>query len=210
MAKEKLLIDKTELVAADLHIKKPRVLNLTYDRITGIYFEPVEVRFLVFLKKKTDRIRVAYRGGSYQLRDAVRRNMMEAALPLVNNVIAAGIEEKVFFTRFPQDIGDLILQLFANMNDAIAAALAGGNVQAALGDILAKLEAYRASRGKTAGELDFCLNYGGGCCIILGYGFPRPRRKEPPWKSTPRPGTSISATRSSGRRSFPWPGSSPG
>ncbi len=62
MAKEKLLIDKTELVAADLHIKKPRVLNLTYDKITGIYFEPAEVRFLVFLKKKTDRIRVAYRG----------------------------------------------------------------------------------------------------------------------------------------------------
>ena len=105
-------------------------------------------------------IRVAYRGGSCQLRDAVRRNMMEAALPLVNGVIAAGIEEKVFFTRFPQEIGELILQLFANMNDGIATALAGGNVQAALGDILAKLEAYRASietlLGAPFGSISLC------------------------------------------------------
>ena len=105
-------------------------------------------------------IRVAYRGGSYQLREAVRRNMMEAALPLVNGIVAAGLEEKVFFTRFPQEIGELILQLFANMNDAIAAALARGNVQAALGDILAKLEAYRASietlLGAPFGSISLC------------------------------------------------------
>ena len=105
-------------------------------------------------------IRVAYRGGSCQLRDAVRRNMMEAALPLVNGVIAAGIEEKVFFTRFPQEIGELILQLFANMNDGIAGALADGNVQVALGGILAKLEAYRASietlLGAPFGSISLC------------------------------------------------------
>ena len=90
-------------------------------------------------------IRVAYRGGSYQLRDAMRRIMMASALPLVNGIVAAGLEEKVFFTRFPHEIGELILQLFANMNDSVAAVLAEGNAAASLGDILAKLEAYRAS-----------------------------------------------------------------
>ena len=88
-------------------------------------------------------IRVAYRGRSYQLRDAMRRAMMDNALPLMNRVIAAGLREKVFFTRFPDEIGELILQLFANITDEIAMALA--DPQAETAPILARLEAYRAA-----------------------------------------------------------------
>ncbi|MBR4443131.1 MAG: TetR/AcrR family transcriptional regulator [Clostridia bacterium] len=90
-------------------------------------------------------IRVAYRGGSFQLRDAMRRAMTAAALPLLNSVIAAGIGQKVFFTRFPGEIGELILQLFANMTDSIAVTLAAGDDVLPLADILSKLEAYRSS-----------------------------------------------------------------
>ncbi len=90
-------------------------------------------------------IRVAYRGGSYQLRDTMRRVLVENALPVLNGVIAAGIAEKVFFTRFPNEIGELILQLFANITDELAMTLAGADRKMGLSDVLARLEAYRAS-----------------------------------------------------------------
>ena len=89
-------------------------------------------------------IRAAYRGQSFQLRDTMRRVMTDAALPLVNQAIAAGLAENVFFTRFPNEIGELILQLFANITDEIATALAGGD-EASLGDVLGRLNAYRAA-----------------------------------------------------------------
>ena len=90
-------------------------------------------------------IRVAYRGGSYQLRDTMRRTMIASALLLMNDVIADGIQQKVFFSRFPGEIGELILQLFANITDSIAMALAEANADMPLADILSKLEAYRSS-----------------------------------------------------------------
>ena len=89
-------------------------------------------------------IRVAYGGQSYQLQRAMRRVMMDAALPLVNQAIEAGLAENVFFTRFPGEIGELILQLFANITDEIAMALAGAD-DVPLGDVLGRLNAYRAS-----------------------------------------------------------------
>ncbi|MBR3504618.1 MAG: TetR/AcrR family transcriptional regulator [Clostridia bacterium] len=87
-------------------------------------------------------IRTAYRGGSYQLRDTMRRVTLEAALPLVNRAVEAGLAENVFFTRFPSEIGELILQLFANITDAIAMTLAA---DAPLGDALNRLEVYRSA-----------------------------------------------------------------
>lgn len=89
-------------------------------------------------------IRVAYRGRSYQLRETVRRVMMESALPLMNRIVRAGLDEGVFFTRFPGEIGELILQLFANITDEIAMALAAGDA-VPLGEALGRLEAYRAA-----------------------------------------------------------------
>ncbi len=91
-------------------------------------------------------LRVAYLGGSDQLRDGMRRTTMEAALPLMNEVVAAGLSERVFFTRFPDEIGELILQLFANITDELAMALAApGEEDAALAEALSRLDAYRAS-----------------------------------------------------------------
>ena len=91
-------------------------------------------------------IRVGYRGGSFQLRDTMRRVMLDAALPLVNDAVRAGLEENIFFTRFADEIGELIMQLFANITDEIAFYLAAPEENAMpLGDILGHLEAYRAS-----------------------------------------------------------------
>ncbi len=90
-------------------------------------------------------IRVAYRGRSFQLRDTMRRVMMESALPFMNRIVEAGLAENVFFTRFPGEIGELILQLFANITDDIAMALTEGEETAALGRALSRLEACRAA-----------------------------------------------------------------
>lgn len=91
-------------------------------------------------------IRVAYHDGSYQLRECFRAVMMDAARPLLDGIIKAGMEESVFFTRFPDEIGELILRLFANITDEIAMALAFPEKESSsLAALLGRIEAYRSS-----------------------------------------------------------------
>lgn len=90
-------------------------------------------------------LRVGYRGGSLQLRECLREGLMETALPLIRSIVLEGLAEKVFFTRFPDDIGELILRLFANITDEAAQVMASGAPQDAFGDLLNRLEVYRSS-----------------------------------------------------------------
>ena len=53
------------------------------------------------------------------------------------------MEQKKFFTRYPDDIGELLLQLFANLNDEIAMSLANSEGNSSLGAILNQLMVYR-------------------------------------------------------------------
>ena len=69
-------------------------------------------------------LKTAYLGGSVQLRDSLKQAMLAGARPLIREIIHDGIEQKKFFTRYPDDIGELLLQLFANVNDEIAMLLA--------------------------------------------------------------------------------------
>ena len=90
-------------------------------------------------------ILAAYRGESWQLLSAHREAVKAAALPYMNRIIADGIRENTFFTRFPNDIGELILRLFANICDDIAFALAKENTASEMGTLLGKVEVYRSS-----------------------------------------------------------------
>ena len=90
-------------------------------------------------------LRVGYLGGSLQLRACLREGLMEAALPMMREIILEGMAENVFFTRFPDDIGDLILQLFANITDELAMLIASGAPENQMGDMLTRLETYRCS-----------------------------------------------------------------
>ena len=90
-------------------------------------------------------LRVGYLGGSLQLRACLREGLMETALPMMREIILAGLAENVFFTRFPDDIGELILQLFANITDELAMLIASGAPENQMGDMLTRLETYRCS-----------------------------------------------------------------
>ena len=90
-------------------------------------------------------LRVGYLGGSLQLRACLREGLMETALPMMREIILEGMAENVFFTRFPDDIGELILQLFANITDELAILIASGAPENQMGDMLTRLETYRCS-----------------------------------------------------------------
>ena len=90
-------------------------------------------------------LRVGYLGGSLQLRACLREVLMETALPMMREIILEGMAENVFFTRFPDDIGELILQLFANITDELAMLIASGAPENQMGDMLTRLETYRCS-----------------------------------------------------------------
>lgn len=88
-------------------------------------------------------LRTAYLGGSVQLRDTLKQAMLAGARPLIKDIIHDGIEQKVFFTRYPDDIGELLLQLFANLNDEIAMLLVKSEKGSGLSAILNLLMTYR-------------------------------------------------------------------
>lgn len=88
--------------------------------------------------------RAAYQGDSIQIRDSLRRVIMAEARPLIREIIHAGVEQKKFYTRYPDEIGELLLQLFANLNDEIAMRLKEGDKEeACVSSILNLLLAYR-------------------------------------------------------------------
>ena len=63
MAKrDKISFDKTEISLYDDYGSRPRILNLTYDRITSIQFDRSSMRVFGILKKPTDRIMFQIRG----------------------------------------------------------------------------------------------------------------------------------------------------
>ncbi len=105
-------------------------------------------------------LRTAYKGGSVQLRDTLRQCMLSDARPLVKEIIHAGIEQGKFFTRYADDIGELLLLLFANLNDEIAMELAVKEENCSMASILSKLRTYRHAAemltGAPYGSLVLC------------------------------------------------------
>jgi len=88
-------------------------------------------------------LKTAYEEGSVQLRDSLKQAMLANARPLMREIIHDGVEQKKFFTRYPDDIGELLLQLFANLNDEIAMLLAKAEKGVSMAAILNLLMAYR-------------------------------------------------------------------
>ena len=69
-------------------------------------------------------LRVGYAQGSLQIRECVKRALMDNARPLLGEIIAQSVEQGLFYTRYPEEIGELLLAIYANINDEIAARLA--------------------------------------------------------------------------------------
>ncbi|MBR0465051.1 MAG: TetR/AcrR family transcriptional regulator [Clostridia bacterium] len=89
-------------------------------------------------------LNTAYFASSYELRACVRRFNMNPALPLIRQIIRDGIAQGEFFTQRPDEIGELILNLFANITDDIALKITfPGETGLDLSDVQSRLEAYR-------------------------------------------------------------------
>ena len=91
-------------------------------------------------------LNVAYFGGSHELRACVRSNTFSPAKELVRGVVRDGIRQGVFFTRYPDEIGELVLDLYANITDDIALGMVfpgPGGVD--FGGIYARLDATRSA-----------------------------------------------------------------
>ena len=87
---------------------------------------------------------VAYRGRSWQLLSAHREAVMAAALPHMNEIVRQGVKSGEFYSRFPDEIGGMILRLFFNVCDDACFALARYGQAADLSDLLSRIEAYRS------------------------------------------------------------------
>ena len=127
-------------------------MNALYERCTLWQEGQEEFMFLV--------LKTAYLGGSVQLRDSLRQTMLADARPLMKEIIHDGIEQQKFFTRFPDDIGELLLQLFANLNDEIAMLLAkdekGGCIPGILNLLMTYRHAAQMLTGAPYGSLVLC------------------------------------------------------
>lgn len=89
-------------------------------------------------------IRASYQSGSVLLREKVKQISYERSLPLFNEIVREGIEQGLFYTQHPDEIGGLILLLGSNLTDEIAEFLAHPQDDAEdLPKILSKLEVYR-------------------------------------------------------------------
>ena len=63
MAKQdSITFDKTEISVYSLSGKRPAIYNLTYERIVSIQLDHSEMKYMVFMKKPSDRICIQIRG----------------------------------------------------------------------------------------------------------------------------------------------------
>lgn len=89
-------------------------------------------------------IRVAYRGEGGALREQMKKATIRSCEAAMRRVIHRGIEEELFYSRYPDEIGELLLSLFANLTDDLAELMASDDDSAAkLTAALNKLNVYR-------------------------------------------------------------------
>lgn len=90
-------------------------------------------------------IRVSYREDSALMREKLKQKTIQRSLPLLQEIVHAGIKQGVFFTPYPDGIAELVLLLGANLTDEISMMIVkpGDDGVDELPHILEKLEVYR-------------------------------------------------------------------
>ncbi len=111
-------------------------LNALFDR--NAIWRDEHVDFLGLL------IRVAYRDDNLVMREKLKRKMMEYTLPLLEGIVAEGLQSGEFSSAYPDGISRLVLTLGATLTDEIAYTLLRSVENPPnVADILALLELYR-------------------------------------------------------------------
>ncbi|MDR0896785.1 MAG: TetR/AcrR family transcriptional regulator [Oscillospiraceae bacterium] len=89
-------------------------------------------------------LRVAYREDGALMRETLKQTAMERTRPLIDQVIAEGVAQKLFILPRPRLAGEMILRLCHQFTDEVALILLGGGEEAEqITAILEKLELYR-------------------------------------------------------------------
>lgn len=113
-------------------------LNAVLSRIA--FFESDSVDYIVIMLK------VVYRDGCVQLRDALSRMTLERYQNLITRIIHEGVDQKLFYTPFPDGMGRIILMLNNALTDETACLLSQMIRDSdQTGALLELLEAYRYS-----------------------------------------------------------------
>ncbi len=90
-------------------------LNLLFD--VGGFFEAGDLDYIGLM------IRVIYQDGCVQLRDMIKKLRVARYEPLLTRVIHAGVESKIFYTAYPDNLARLILLMDNALTDEIALTL---------------------------------------------------------------------------------------
>ncbi len=113
-------------------------LNAVLSRIA--FFESDSVDYIVIM------LQVVYRDGCVQLRDALSRMTLERYQNLITRIIHEGVDQKLFYTPFPDGMGRIILMLNNALTDETACLLSQMIRDSdQTGALLELLEAYRYS-----------------------------------------------------------------
>lgn len=91
-------------------------------------------------------LKVSYIDGDVHFRDQMRYFMQDGLRPLVDEVLREGLAQGAFFTRFPGQLGGLLLMLGSDVNDEACRLLTAGleEPECVIG-IMDLLDAYRES-----------------------------------------------------------------
>lgn len=91
-------------------------------------------------------LRVAYKGDSALLRERMHRVTYECALPHMDALVKQGMDEGVFYTRYPDELGSLLLKLYVSFMDEVARMLAESeDKNTAIARVIGRLPVYRQS-----------------------------------------------------------------
>lgn len=91
-------------------------------------------------------IRVIYRDGCVQLRDMMQRQRLRRYDSLLTGIIHQGVQQKLFYTPYPDCVGRLVLMLNNDLTDEIALRIAKREEDREdLMNIVDLLNAYRCS-----------------------------------------------------------------
>ncbi|MBR6766480.1 MAG: TetR/AcrR family transcriptional regulator [Clostridia bacterium] len=91
-------------------------LNLLLDQVN--LFETENAQFAALILK------ICYREHDAAIREHTRRIAIEKLTPYINDVVGEGIEDGLLHTRFPMEIGKLVLMLAWDADDAACGMLA--------------------------------------------------------------------------------------
>ena len=128
--------EESERILSESNLNAVEKLNLLFG--TSSIFHQDSMDFIALM------LRVAYKEGQVMLREQMKLTSMRLIKPLVDEVIQEGVKENLFFVKYPNSMGSLLLLLGHNMTDKISYILATSDEDPdSFNKIIEELKVYR-------------------------------------------------------------------